>query len=134
MVRTLNLSGNKTPLPSDMAGRGMTRLRSSNVKAVIKELWNTPYDADPLLEPDFDGLTYGQAIILRQMQHAAAGYGDSVDRILDRLIGKPMQVNANMNTTGTYKEFLEELARKEGLLDDPGPDGRPQAEDAELVE
>jgi hypothetical protein len=106
-------------------------VREKDVKGIIRAFWNMPYDGDPLLEPETDGLTVGEVVLLRQITRAAVGDGQATDRILDRLIGKPMQVNANLNATGSYKDFLREIAVKEGLLDD---NGRPRAEDAQLVE
>lgn len=95
----------------------LAHVKRDDVKANIRELWCAPYDADPILEPDFVGLTHGQVILLQQMRLAARGEGGAVDRVLDRLIGKPEQVNKNLNVQGTYKDFLEEVARKEGIID-----------------
>ena len=98
----------------------LANIRSSDVKKSLTTLWDMPYDADPLLEPEFVGLTHGQVVMSRQFQMAVRGDGAAVDRILDRMIGKPEQVNKNLNVNGTYKEFLEEVAKAEGLLDANG--------------
>lgn len=88
-------------------------IKRDDIKGTLKEIWAMPYDADPLLEPDFIGLSYGQAILLTQAKQAINGDGGAVDRILDRLIGKPEQVNKNLNVTGTYAEWLEQIDKME---------------------
>lgn len=95
----------------------LANIRRDDVKANIKALWCALYDADPILEPDYVGLTYGQVVLLQQVQQAARGDGTATDRLLDRLIGKPEQVNKNLNVQGTYKEFMEEVAKAEGIID-----------------
>lgn len=98
----------------------LATIKSSNVKASLTALWDMPYDADPILEPEFVGLTHGQVIMSQQVQQAIRGEGAAVDRLLDRMIGKPEQVNKNLNVNTTYKEFLEEVAKAEGELDTNG--------------
>lgn len=100
----------------------LASLKRDDVKGNIKAIWSTPYDADPILEPEFVGLTYGQAALLKQMQQAVRGDGASVDRILDRMIGKPEQVNKNLNVQGTYAEFMEQVAKAEGGIIDVDAD------------
>lgn len=98
----------------------LVNIKKDDVKANIKALWNLPYDADPLLEPECVGLTYGQVIIQQQMKAAIRGDGTAVDRLLDRMIGKPEQVNKNLNVSGSYKDWLEQVAKEEGILDADG--------------
>lgn len=95
----------------------LANTKRDDVKANIKALWCMPYDADPLLEPEYVGLTYGQVVLMKQVQLAARGDGSSVDRILDRMIGKPEQINKNLNIQGTYAEFMEQVAQAEGIID-----------------
>lgn len=105
----------------------LATIKKSDVKASIQALWCAPYDADPILEPEYVGLTHGQVILLQQVKQAIRGDGQSVDRLLDRFIGKPEQLNKNMNINGTYKDFLEEIARSEGIID---VDGRVKEENS----
>lgn len=107
----------------------LARVRASDVKGTIKALWDLPYDADPILEPEAVGMTYGQVILQRQFNAAVHGDGAALDRLLDRMIGKPEAINKNLNANLSYKDWLEEVAKKEGLLD---ADGR-VIEDAEIV-
>lgn len=95
----------------------LATVKRDDVKSTIRALWSQPYDADPILEPEYVGLTHGQAILFKQMELATKGDGSAVDRLLDRMVGKPEQVNKNLNVQGTYKEFMEEVARQEGIID-----------------
>lgn len=95
----------------------LASVKLDDVKATIKALWAAPYDADPLLEPELVGLSQGQVILMKQVQMAISGDGAATDRLLDRLIGKPEQTNKNLNVSGTYKDFLEEVAVAEGIID-----------------
>lgn len=105
-----------TPYSNDCV-KALSTIKRDDVRNTIKSLWSLRYDADPILEPEFVGLTNGQVIMLRQVQLAANGDGTAVDRLLDRMIGKPEQINKNLNVQGTYKEFMEEVARQEGIID-----------------
>jgi len=95
----------------------LANLKSQDLKANMQLMLDMPYDADPILEPEFIGMTYRQVIIYRQIQLAVKGDGAAVDRIWDRIEGRPTQVNTNVNVNGTYKDFLTEVARKEGFID-----------------
>lgn len=95
----------------------LATIKRDDVKNTIKALWAIPYDADPILEPEYMGLTNGQVIMMKQVELAVKGDGSALDRLLDRMIGKPEQVNKNLNVQGTYKEFMEEVARQEGMID-----------------
>lgn len=95
----------------------LANIKRDDVKANIKALWSAPYDADPILEPDYVGLTHGQVILFQQMKFAIKGDGNATDRLLDRMIGRPEQINKNLNVSGTYRDFLEEVAIAEGIID-----------------
>lgn len=95
----------------------LSLVKNDDVKANIKALWNMPYEADEILEPEFVGLTYGQVILFQQIKTAVRGDGQATDRILDRMIGRPEQVNKNLNVSGTYAEWLDQIAKQEGIID-----------------
>lgn len=115
MIRSLNDPAKAQVLAFHPA-QYLATVRRHDVKANIKAIWSMPYDADPILEPECVGLTHGQVILMGQFKSALAGSGDAVDRLLDRMIGKPEQVNKNLNLGGSYKDFLEEVAKLEGNL------------------
>ena len=87
----------------------------SDARKQIANIAHMPYPADPVLEPEFVGLTYFQVGLLKQAGGMALGLLDSMEFFADRLIGKPAQVNLNLNTTAeSYTEFLERIAKAEG--------------------
>jgi len=95
-------------------------IAATDCRKQITGIANMPYPADPLVEPEFVGLTYYQVAVIRQMELAARHGGlDALEFISDRILGKPAQLNLNVNTQETYREFLEKIA---------------EAEDAEVVQ
>ncbi len=87
----------------------MTDTRN-NIKAVM----HMPYPADPLLEPELMGLTYYQVALIKQAQLATLGELDSLEFFTDRDIGRPAQVNVNIETKETLESFLRKIAIAEG--------------------
>ena len=86
----------------------------SDARKQIANIAHMPYPADPLLEPEFVGLTYYQVGLLKQAGGMALGLLDSMEFFTDRLIGKPAQVNLNLNTNAeSYTEFLDRIAKTE---------------------
>ena len=86
----------------------------SDARKQIANIAHMPYPADPLLEPEFVGLTYYQVGLLKQAGGMAVGCLDSMEFFTDRLIGRPAQVNLNVNTTRqSYEEFLDTIVRAE---------------------
>lgn len=95
---------------------------STDTRGNIKAVMHMPYPADPLLEPEFVGLTFYQVALLRQAQLAAIGELDSLEFFTDRDIGKPAQVNLNINTEETLEQFLKKIAIAEGDIIDVDPE------------
>ena len=86
----------------------------SDARKQIANIAHMPYPADPLLEPEYVGLTYFQVGLLKQAGGMALGLIDSMEFFADRLIGKPAQVNVNISTTTeSYTEFLERIKQEE---------------------
>lgn len=109
---------------TDLARHPMDYLiavRNQGTKKQIGAMMGMPYPADPITEPEFVGLTYGEVALFRQVQAAADGSGSALDRILDRSDGKPVNTNVNV-TPASYMDFLDEIAKKEkeGIIDVDG--------------
>lgn len=120
---------NKLLLPVHPA-QYLGRIKASEVKSTIEVIWNNPYPACPVLEPEFVGLSYGQVAILKQVLLASQGDPGAFDRVLDRMVGRPLQVNKNMNVNKNYRDFLLDIAVEEGLIvnsEGPGNTDNPQA-------
>jgi len=94
----------------------LARLKTAetDVRGQIVNIAHMPYPADPLVEPELIGLTYYQVGLLRQAEGMAAGGIYPLEFFTDRMIGKPAQVNLNLNPTQTYAEFLKQIAAAEG--------------------
>ena len=98
------------------------KVGSVDVRRQISAISDLPYPYDPLLEPELAGMTYYQVALLKQAQAAAAGALEPLVFFTDRRIGKPAQVNFNLNSNESYAEFLKRIARAEGEVVDEEPD------------
>ena len=107
----------------------LCRVRGLRPKQVISTMMELPYPADPIIEPDFVGMTYGEVALFRQVQRAASGSRDALEMILDRTEGKPIQTNQNVNTSMTYQDFLLKIAAEEGEIIDVEPEPRRPSEE-----
>lgn len=80
----------------------------------LSAIANMPYPADELVEPEFMGLTYFQVAVIKQAEMAARhGSLDALEFFADRILGRPAQVNLNVNTTESYEEFIRKVAEEE---------------------
>ena len=91
----------------------------SDARKQIANIAHMPYPADPLLEPELVGLTYYQVGLLKQAGGMAVGCLDSMEFFTDRLIGRPAQVNLNLNAQAeSYTDFLDRIAKaEEGVIE-----------------
>ena len=90
----------------------------NDTRGNIKAVMHMPYPADPILEPEFVGLTYYQVGLIRQAQLATIGSLDSLEFFTDRDIGKPAQIQVNVGGEKSYATFLREIAVAEGEIID----------------
>jgi len=70
----------------------------------------------PYMGKDADkiGMTLIEAALFAAAKKAADGDTDALEKVLNRIMGKPLQQVANLNMTGTLKEFLDGIARTDG--------------------
>ena len=94
------------------------KLAFNDTRGQIRAVMNMPYPADPLLESELVGLTYYQVGLIRQAQLAGVGSLDALEFFTDRDIGKPAQLNLQVNATESYAEFLKKIAIAEGEVID----------------
>lgn len=110
---------------------GMPVLKYRNVvrKEAINELTrhalSQPYEGEwnpeqqcYIKDPRFEGMTKAEVIEHRLVDKAAAGSVEAIKEIKDRLMGKPKQQVESKNLNISYEDYLAELARSEGILDD----------------
>ena len=98
------------------------KVATTDTRGNIKAVMHMPYPADPLVEPEFVGLTFYQVALIKQAELACIGELDSLEFFTDRDIGKPAQVNLNVNTTESYSDFLKKIALAEGEIIDVEPE------------
>jgi hypothetical protein len=92
-------------------------VRATDIRKNINAIACMPYPADPLVEPEYEGLTYFQVAVLKQAELAARFASlESLEFISDRVIGKPAQINLNVNATESYEQFLEKIAEAEEAI------------------
>lgn len=87
---------------------GPKQLSPSEIVNQIKDAVSLPYqgtDADKI------GMTLIEAAIYSAAKKAADGDLDALEKVLNRLMGKPMQTV--VSATGTLREFLDGIARAE---------------------
>lgn len=98
-------------------------LPATDCRKQITGIASMPYPADPLVEPEFVGLTYYQVAVIRQAELAARHSSlDALEFISDRIIGKPAQINLNVNTNESYEDFLKKIAEAEEKTIDVEPE------------
>jgi hypothetical protein len=80
----------------------------------LSAIANMPYPADELVEPEFMGLTYFQVAVIKQAEMAARhGSLQALEFLADRILGRPAQVNLNVNTKDSYEDFIRKVAEEE---------------------
>lgn len=90
----------------------------TDARGMVSAIAHMPYPADPLLEPEYAGLTYYQVALMRQAQGMANGLLGSLEFFADRMMGRPAQVNVNVNANETYADFLKHIAEvEEGIIE-----------------
>lgn len=103
-----------------MVPTGPRQLTPSEIVAQIKDAVSLPYmgqDADKI------GMTLIEAAIYSAAKKAADGDLDALEKVLNRLMGKPMQTV--VQASGTLREFLDGLAKSDA---EPSGDTDPLAE------
>lgn len=75
------------------------------------------------IEPEFEGMTNAEVMVIKEAQRAAAGNSDATHRLLDRILGKPKQQNENLNVNASYSDYLESLERQENTTEYPSDEG-----------
>ncbi len=91
-------------------------LQDPKTKELLTDIDTGDYLRAPI-DKRFEGMTNAEVMMIRMAEAAARGDYDAFDKILDRSIGKPKQVNENLNVNATYEDYLMNLAKDVG--DDP---------------
>lgn len=75
-----------------------------------------PYVVEDPLDPDFglyDGCTIAEVMIRKQMIRAAkTGDKDEVEKVMDRLLGKPKWIGESVQVHASYEDVLKSIEAK----------------------
>ena len=93
---------------------GQRGMSPSEITQQIKDAVGLLYSGN---DADKIGMTLLEAALYSAAKKAADGDLDALTKLLDRLMGKPVQ--QVVQATGTLKEFLDGIARNEGPIDIP---------------
>jgi hypothetical protein len=110
----------------EWSGDGLPTPRGSKsmVKEQAQQLYHAalglPYKGewDPDLQtwtvdPELQGLTNGEVIILRQVRNAAAGDAKASENVMDRVLGKPKQAVESVSMNYSFSEYMAMIAEEE---------------------
>ena len=89
---------------------GRSQITPAQILEQFKSVVAMPYSGK---EADKIGMTLIEAALYSAAKKAADGDTDAMEKILNRLMGKPLQQVQNLNMTTTLKEFLDAIARTE---------------------
>ena len=111
------------------------KLKFNDAKGMIAGIASMPYPADPLVEPELEGLTYYQVGLIRLATKMVSKTDfqalQALEFFTDRQIGKAAQTNLNVNVSESYTDFLKRIAQAEGEVIDVAA---PKTEDEEAEE
>ncbi len=78
----------------------------------------TDFEKEMGIDKELEGLTNAEVAMMHLADDAARGNQKAIDMLQDRIVGKPMISSENKNINLTYEDFLDVIARKEGLKKD----------------
>lgn len=93
---------------------GARQLSAGEVATQIRTVVARMYEGS---DPTKQGMTLLEAALFEAARKAADGDLDALNKLLDRILGKPVQ--QMLQATGTLKEFLDQVARSETVEIDP---------------
>lgn len=103
----------------------MSRMEDAKeLRALLAQLLKQVVPSDVLLEIGFpagltdEETTFEKVIALRLIENACKGDNTAIRDLLDRLYGKPVQTNENINANLSYYDFLKTIAEREGMVID----------------
>jgi len=91
---------------------GVRSLSPAEVLTQIKDVLRQPYKGRDV---DKFGMTLLEAALYAAAKKAADGDIDALDKVLNRLVGKPLQTV--VSASGTLSEFLDRVANDKAVID-----------------
>lgn len=93
---------------------GPRGLSPSEIVSSIREIVARKYKGE---DETKWGMSLLEASLVAAAEKAADGDLDALNKILDRLLGRPIQ--QTIQATGTLREFLDQIAHEDGHVPDP---------------
>lgn len=94
----------------------MSQSPAEKLLETLKMSLDLPYDGQ---DPSLQNLTIGEAMVVQEARKAAHGDSAAFGRIMDRLVGAPVQRSQSMNLNGNLSDFLDKVSSetKETIID-----------------
>lgn len=82
----------------------------------MKACLDLPYDGN---DPSLQNLTMAEAMVIQEARKAAHGDSYAFGRIMDRIVGPPVQKSQSVNVNADLSDFLDKVAEqsKEVVID-----------------
>jgi len=87
-------------------------ITKASVKKLIEAVLAIPYISE-ITDESLEGLPVAEVMFIRLAQSAAEGNHEALKILLDRVLGKPKQFSETVTMKMSYRDFLEQLAKKE---------------------
>lgn len=91
---------------------GPPRLSAQTLLTQLNDLLQAPYEGQ---DPKKHGLTKLQAGLVTAANRFAEGDEETIERLLNRICGKPVQQVASMTVTTSLKEYLDQIQAEEAV-------------------
>lgn len=114
--RVVTWGPNGTPMVKEIPM--LTRAVISEIAMAAASMPYSDPDDDLAIEmglppSEFYGMTNLEVMIIKRTRNAAlTGDEDKIEKVLDRLIGKPKAISEQHRVTETYEEFLSRTAKE----------------------
>lgn len=92
-----------------------------------------PVAQDYIVDERYVGMTKLEVAQHKQMDAAARGDGQALEKIEDRLMGKPKQQVESVQISATLEDFLARVAEQEGLVSNTIPTSDGDCREGEVV-
>ena len=86
---------------------GPRQINAGEILEQLKSVISRPYTGP---DPEKQGMSLIDAALFSAARQAADGDIDALDKILNRIMGKPLQSVSTVGMTVTLKEYLEQIA------------------------
>jgi len=103
------VDGKKVAVPQAADPLGARRMSAVDIMKSIEEALSSDYTGKDVQKI---GLTKAAAAFLALAEKAQDGDGEALEKILNRLIGKPIQQINSFNVSASLSEFLGGLAKE----------------------